>query len=245
MNEHILTNIAAIKQRISKACAKNNKNPDEIKLLLATKTVSADLIKIALQSGETLIAENKVQELKEKYDSLKDIPHTNHFIGHLQTNKIKDILKYNVSCIQSIDRLDLAEKLHQRLQLEHKTMDVFIQVNTSYEESKFGVSPEKVIDLVYEVAQFETLKIKGLMTIGLLSAEAEQVRKCFRLLKDIQQQIIVLNIPRVEMKELSMGMSGDLETAIDEGATIVRVGTAVFGQRPTPDSYYWNENSGS
>lgn len=243
MSEQIITNIATIKQRISNACIKSNRNPNEVKLLLATKTVPAERIKIALQAGQTLIAENKVQELKEKYEALNEVPHTNHFIGHLQTNKIKDLLKYNVSCIQSLDRPDLAEKLHQRLQFENKTIEVLIQVNTSYEESKFGASPDIVIDLVNQVAQLETLKIKGLMTIGLLSAEAEQVRKCFRLLKDIQQQIIALNIPHVEMKELSMGMSGDLETAIAEGATIVRVGTAIFGQRPTPDSYYWNEKT--
>src|SRR5690606_22454645 len=164
-----------------------------------------------------------------------------HFIGHLQTNKIKDLLKYNVSCIQSLDRLDLAEKLHQRLQFENNTIEVLIQVNTSFEESKFGVSPDNAIELVKQVAQLETLKIKGLMTIGLFSAEIEKVRKCFRLLKDIQQQIIALNISNVEMKELSMGMSGDMETAIEEGATIIRVGTAIFGQRVYPDSYYWNE----
>lgn len=108
-------------------------------------------------------------------------------------------------------------------------------------QSKFGVSPDNAIGLVKQVAQLETLKIKGLMTIGLFSAETKKVRKCFRLLKDIQHQIIALNIPNVEMQELSMGMSGDMETAIAEGATIVRVGTAIFGQRIYPDSYYWNE----
>lgn len=238
----ILHNLSLIKERINNVCTANNRNPNEVKLLLATKTVPQERIKIALQAGHTLIAENKVQELKEKFEALQEIPHTNHFIGHLQTNKIKEILKYNVSCIQSLDRLDLAEKLHQRLQFENKNIEVFIQVNTSFEESKFGASPDNAIELVKQVAQLETLKIKGLMTIGLLSAEAEKVRKCFRLLKDIQQQIIALKIPNVEMKELSMGMSGDLETAIAEGATIIRVGTAIFGQRPTPDSYYWNEN---
>ena len=210
--------------------------------MLATKTVPAERIKFALQVGQTLIAENKVQELKEKYEALKDIPHTNHFIGHLQTNKIKDLLKYDVSCIQSIDRLDLAKKLHQRLQFENKTIEVLIQVNTSFEESKFGASPDNAIELVKQIAQLETLKIKGLMTIGLFSAETEKVRKCFQLLKNIQQQIIALKIPNVEMQELSMGMSGDMETAIAEGATIIRVGTAIFGQRIYPDSYYWNES---
>lgn len=242
MSEDIIHNIAVIKERIVKACHKSGRNPDTVKLLLATKTVLPAQIKVALQTGQTLIAENKVQELKEKYEALKNVPHTNHFIGHLQTNKVKDILKYDVSCVQSLDRFDLAEKLHQRLKTENKTIDVFIQVNTSDEESKFGVHPDDAIELVKQVSQLETLKIKGLMTIGLFSAETEKVRTCFQLLKNIQQQIIALNIAHVEMNELSMGMSADMETAIEEGATIIRVGTAIFGQRMYPDSYYWNEN---
>lgn len=239
----ILTNIAQIKKRMVLACEKSGRNPNEVRLLLAVKTVSAENIRVAIESGETLTGENKVQEVKEKFEQLKDIPHEKHFIGHLQTNKIKDILKYGVSCIQSLDRMDLAEKLHQRLLFENKKMDVFIQVNTSAEESKFGISPEKAVEFTKQVAQFDTLNIKGLMTIGLFSVETEKVRECFRLLKNIQQQIINENIPNAEMKELSMGMSGDLETAIEEGATIIRVGTAIFGQRIYPDSYYWNEES--
>jgi pyridoxal phosphate enzyme (YggS family) len=245
MENNILSNLSSILRRIRQACINSNRNPDDVKLLLATKTVPADRIKIALDAGQTLIAENKVQELKEKYEALQNIPHTNHFIGHLQTNKIKDILKYDVSCIQSLDRLDLAEKLNQRLVLENKSIDVLIQVNTSDEESKFGVRPDKVIELIQQVAKLDNLKIKGLMTIGLFSAETEKIRLCFRLLKDLREEIAALAIPNVEMTELSMGMSGDLETAIEEGATIVRVGTAVFGHRIYPDSYYWNENKKS
>ena len=170
------------------------------------------------------------------------MPHTNHFIGHLQTNKIKEILRYEVSCVESVDRIDLAQKLHNRLASEGKELDIFIQVNTSNEESKFGAAPAEVLDLVKQVAQLSTLHIKGLMTIGLFSAETEKVRACFKLLKRLQQEIIALGLPNVDPQELSMGMSGDLETAIEEGATIVRVGTAIFGQRIYPDSYYWNEN---
>ncbi|RBL89906.1 YggS family pyridoxal phosphate-dependent enzyme [Chitinophaga flava] len=242
MSETIEDNLHIIRNRIQQACQKSHRSTSEVKLLLATKTIPAERIKIALQAGQTLIAENKIQELKEKYEALKNSPHENHFIGHLQTNKIKDLLKYEVTCLQSLDRLDLAEKLHQRLCFENKKLDVLIQVNTSGEESKFGVRPDEALDLVQKVARLETLQIQGLMTIGLLSAETEKVRRCFQLLKNIQQQIIAANIPRVTMKELSMGMSGDMETAIEEGATIIRVGTAVFGQRPTPDSYYWNES---
>lgn len=241
MKENILHNLEIINDRIKKACEKAGRNSDEVRLLLATKTVSAENIKTALENGETLIAENKVQELKDKYEALKDTPHENHFIGHLQTNKVKDILKYDVACVQSLDRLELAEKLHRRLLSEGKTIEVLIQVNTSNEESKFGIHPDGAVELTRKVSEFSTLKIKGLMTIGLFSAETERVRHCFKILKNLQQEIISQNIPNVEMKELSMGMSSDLETAIEEGSTIVRVGTAVFGARVYPDSYYWNE----
>ena len=124
---------------------------------------------------------------------------------------------------------------------EGKTIDVLIQVNTSNEESKFGVHPDGVFDLIKKVSQFKTLKIKGLMTIGLFSDDVPKVRNCFRLLKKIQQEVSNLQLPNVEMNELSMGMSGDLEIAIEEGATIVRVGTDIFGKRNYPDSFYWNE----
>ncbi|MBV8328433.1 YggS family pyridoxal phosphate-dependent enzyme [Chryseobacterium sp.] len=241
MKEDILHNLALINDRIKKSCIKAGRNTDEVRLLLATKTVSAERIKMALENGQILIGENKVQELKEKYEDLQQIPHENHFIGHLQTNKIKDILRYDVTCIQSLDRWDLAEKLHQRLLAENKTIEVLIQVNTSDEESKFGTDPAQTIELIKKISALSTIKIKGLMTIGLFSAETEKVRACFKILKNLQQEIMHENIQHVEMKELSMGMSGDLETAIEEGATIVRVGTAVFGTRIYPDSYYWNE----
>jgi len=240
--ESIILNLEEINKRIEDACKWSGRNPHEVRLLLATKTVDAARIKIALQANQTLIGENKVQELKEKFEALKQIPHENHFIGHLQSNKIKDLLKFDVSCIQSLDRWDLAEKLHQRLSFENKKIEVLIQVNTSSEESKFGIHPNETIDFIKKVARLENLKIKGLMTIGLFSSEAQKVRACFRLLKNLQQQIIQQNVPNVEMKELSMGMSGDLEIAIEEGATIIRVGTAIFGKRIHPDSYYWNEN---
>lgn len=238
----IASNIAAILRRIEKACESCRRNRRDVKLLLATKTVSADRIKSAFDAGQTLIGENKVQEIVSKFNDLAAYPHQKHFIGHLQTNKIKDILKYGVSCIQSVDRLSLAEKLQNRLTFEKKEIDVLIQVNTSAEESKFGVSPQNAIELIEQVSLFKNIHIKGLMTIGLFSAETEKVRKCFKLLKEIQQEVIRQEIPNVQMNELSMGMSGDLETAIEEGSTIVRVGTAVFGARIYPDSYYWNEN---
>ena len=239
--EDIEHNIKLTEERIKKACVRAGREVNEVKLLLAVKTVSPERILKAFQTGHFLIAENKIQELKEKYEALKNVEHINHFIGHLQTNKVKEILKYDVRCVESLDRLELAEKLQKRLESEDKTLEVFIQVNTSNEESKFGVDPIHAIELVRQVAQMDRLQIKGLMTIGLFSSETERVRKCFQLLKSIQRQVKDLDLPHVEMNELSMGMSGDLETAIEEGATIVRVGTAIFGKRIYPDSYYWDE----
>ena len=239
---YIIDNIAQIRARIKEAALSVGRNPEEIKLLLATKTVSAENILVALNSGEQLIGENKAQEIKSKYDELLGVPHQKHFIGHLQTNKIKELLRYDVTCIQSIDRLDLAEKLQARLEFEQKQIDVLIQVNTSNEESKFGVAPEGAIELTKQVSMLPNIHIKGLMTIGLFSAEEEKVRVCFKLLKSLQQQIVALNLSGVEMRELSMGMSHDLEFAIEEGSTMVRVGTAIFGKRIYADSYYWNEN---
>lgn len=240
--EDIVHNLSVIQNRIAMACKKSERDAASVQLLLATKTVDPQYIVAAINAGYTLIGENKVQEIKDKYESLKSSNHQTHFIGHLQTNKIKDIIKYKVQCIQSLDRIDLATKLHERLLVENRTIDVLIQVNTSNEETKFGVPPDKVVHFVRKISAYPTLKIKGLMTIALFSAVAEQVRPCFKLLKTLSEQIKRENIPNVVMQDLSMGMSGDLETAIEEGATIIRVGTAIFGKRIYPDSYYWNED---
>ena len=240
--DSIKENLEIIHKRILASCLHSGRNSNEVKLLLATKTVSCENIKLSLQLGETLIGENKVQELKEKFECLNSFTHKTHFIGHLQTNKIKDVIKY-ADCIQSVDRLELAQKLDQRLQQEGKCMDIMLQVNTSFEESKFGIAPSKVIDFARAVSLYPTLKVKGLMTIGLFSAEEKKVRKCFKLLKNIQTEIKNLQLSNFELNELSMGMSNDLEIAIEEGATIIRVGTAIFGNRIYPDTYYWNEKT--
>lgn len=237
----ISENLQSIHNRIIKACEANNRNPEEVRLLLATKTVEPERIIQAFDNGYTFIAENKIQEVREKYQALKPYPHRNHFIGHLQSNKVKFLIQNDIECLHSLDRKRLADRLQNRLEYEDKHMEVLIQINTSNEKSKFGVSPEKALALTRYVAQKDRLHIKGLMTIGLFSAEKEKVVPCFQLLRKIQQEIKAEKIANVEMKELSMGMSHDFEWAIAEGATIVRVGTAVFGKRKYPDSYYWNE----
>lgn len=237
----IAQNLKNIQERINLACEKNDRSACEIKLLLATKTVEPARIIQAFKMGYTLIAENKIQEVREKYEALKIYPHESHFIGHLQTNKVKFLIENDIKCLHSLDRKKLADRLQNRLEFENKEMDVLIQVNTSNEESKFGVAPDEALDLTKYVANLDRIHIKGLMTIGLFSAEKEKVVPCFRLLRELKEQIAAENIPGVEMKELSMGMSHDFEWAIAEGATIIRVGTSIFGKRPYPDSYYWNE----
>ncbi|RST59971.1 YggS family pyridoxal phosphate-dependent enzyme [Siminovitchia terrae] len=236
----IVDNLKRIRERMNSACQSVGRKTEEVKLLLATKTVPVERIKQALDADETLIGENKVQELQQKYSLLQNDQTEWHFIGHLQTNKVKNVLKY-VTCIHSVDRLKLGKALHKQLTKENRQIDILVQVNTSYEDSKFGIAPEETLNLVEQLSELNTLNIKGLMTIGKLTTDGKETRKCFRLLKSIQQQIIQQNYPGVEMDILSMGMSGDLEVAIEEGATMIRVGTAIFGERIYPDSYYWNE----
>lgn len=237
----IINNLSYIHHKIDEACEKAGRKSTDVQLLMATKTVDPIKIKVAIEAGESLLGENKVQEMRDKDELLRDTLIERHFIGHLQTNKVKDIIRY-ASCIESVDRLSLAEKLSKELAKKGASIDVLIQVNTSFEESKFGVAPNEALHLIQAVAKYDNIRIKGLMTIGLFSADKEEVRKCFKLLKQIQQEVIAANIPHVEMKELSMGMSGDYEVAIEEGATIVRIGTAIFGPRIYPDSFYWDES---
>lgn len=236
-------NLQSVRRQMELACLASGRKLDEVKLLLATKTVPIHKLERAMQAGETLFGENKAQELRSKFPLMQQYEQVEwHFIGHLQTNKVKDVIKY-VTLIHSVDRLKLGQALHQQLQNENKTMDILVQINTSYEESKFGVLPEAALELIEQLSQYDTLNIKGLMTIGKLGASHDETRHCFRLLKQLQMQIKDKELPRVKMDILSMGMSGDYRVAIEEGATIIRVGTNVFGQRYLPDGYYWNEDA--
>ncbi|AYD46286.1 MAG TPA: YggS family pyridoxal phosphate-dependent enzyme [Arachidicoccus soli] len=228
--ENIIAGIKNTREEINIACEKSGRNRSEVKLLLATKTVSADRIRIAIEAGERLIGENRVQEYSEKFEAIKDLNCERHFIGHLQTNKIKEVLKY-VSCIQSVDRIELAEKLDSRLQFEGRSINIFVQINTSFEESKFGIPPEEAFALIKKINNLDTLKIKGLMTIGLFSDDEVLVKKSYHLLREIKDKAIAEGLIAKDCSELSMGMSNDLEWAIAEGATMVRVGSAIFGRR--------------
>ncbi len=240
MKEDIIYNLKQVHQRIEDACRLSNRKSSDVQLLLATKTVSAEKIRIAIEAGETLIGENKMQELRDKDSGLENLNIERHFIGHLQTNKVKDVLKY-ASCIQSLDRLSLAEELDKQLSKENKSVDVFIQINTSFEESKFGLAPTEVIPFIKEIKKYKTLNIKGLMTIGLLDVEKEKMRPSLQLLREIRDQIYNIQIDGITHLKLSMGMSQDLELAIAEGSNMVRVGTSIFGNRFLGKEI-WNEN---
>jgi pyridoxal phosphate enzyme (YggS family) len=233
MND-IISNIKNIRNRMAIACERAGRDVDSVGLLLATKTIAPDKIRIAIEAGETLLGENRIQEFAAKNPVLSDLNYERHFIGHLQTNKIKDILKYDIKCVQSLDNTELMYQLDRRFQAEGHSLDVMVQVNTSFEASKFGLNPDEVFTFLKELRKCDTLKLKGFMTIGLFDSDMEAVRRSYTRLRELRDRAIFEGIISSVSKELSMGMSNDLEIAIEEGATIVRVGTAIFGTR-TPN----------
>ena len=228
----LLDRLHEVRAQVDAAAVEAGRSPDTVALLLATKTVTAERIALALTDGFTLIGENRVQELTDKYDALAAIPHATHFIGHLQANKINQVIG-RVDCLESLDSIELARKLDARLASRGLDLDVLIQVNVSAEESKSGVAPGRALDLFASVAELPRLVVRGFMTIGLNSTDRGAVRAGYRVLAALRESAISSGVPGAEHAgELSMGMSGDFADAIAEGATIVRIGSAVFGQRP-------------
>ncbi|MGK2932538.1 MAG: YggS family pyridoxal phosphate-dependent enzyme [Solirubrobacterales bacterium] len=228
----IRSNIAAVEARIADACEAAGRSPGSVRLLLATKTQPPEAVRVAIEAGQTLVAENRVQEVLPKFEALEDLDYERHFIGHLQSNKINALLPY-VSCIQTLDRISLANKLQKKLEAEGRQLEVLLQANTSGEDSKSGVAPGDLPAFAREVSRLDALKIRGLMTIGLFTDDLEEARPSLARLRELRDQVRELNLDGVEPDELSMGMSGDLEVAVEEGSTIVRVGSAIFGARTT------------
>ncbi|MFH1710314.1 MAG: YggS family pyridoxal phosphate-dependent enzyme [bacterium] len=221
----IAENIKLVRSRIELAAKRAGRDPNSIKLVAATKDVPAGLIEEAVRAGVTDIGENRVQEAKQKFDVLKGLPVTWHMIGHLQTNKVKSALDV-FSVIQSVDSERLMDEISNRAQ---KDIGIFIEVNTSEEKSKFGVSTEGAVQLARRISGLKNLKLTGLMTVGPLTCDGSNTRKSFRSLSGLFDQIKRLNLPSVELKYLSMGMSQDFEAAIEEGSNLVRIGRAIFG----------------
>jgi PLP dependent protein len=234
--QSIADRYAAVRARIDAAALAAGRAPHEVRLLVATKTQPAQAVREVVAAGATLIGENRVQELVAKAPDLADLVADGsvqvHMIGHLQRNKVNQVLA-TATGVESVDSLALAEALASRCVREGRTLDVMVQVNVSGEESKAGAQPDDAAHLSRQVAALEGLRLTGFMTIGANSPDTALVRAGFARLRAIRDEVLASGAPGTgEARELSMGMSGDLEAAIAEGATIVRVGTAVFGARP-------------
>lgn len=225
----IQENIAFVKEKINAACARAGRDEKEVTLIAVSKTKPVSDIEQAYGTGCRDFGENKVQELDEKFPVLpKDINW--HLIGHLQRNKVKYIMD-KVALIHSVDSVRLAEQIESEAAKNDRIINILVQVNVAKEDTKFGLLAEDTIDVIKEISKFSHVHIKGLMTIAPYTENPEENREYFRALKKLSEDIKALNIPNVEMTELSMGMTGDYEVAIEEGATLVRVGTGIFGDR--------------
>ncbi len=227
----IVENIENVKYRIRKVAEKAGRDPKDIKLLAVTKTHPVEVIETALTSGIDLIGENRIQEAEKKIPQLEDKYKEFHFIGHLQSNKIKKLMPLKPALIHSIDKFSTARKLNDYLTLYNQQQDILIQVNTSAERSKFGIEPDETLEFVSKISRLTNLHIKGLMTIGKLTDDRDEIRECFRLLHHLSSEVAAAGISRLAMDYLSMGMTSDFEIAIEEGANIVRIGSAIFGAR--------------
>jgi PLP dependent protein len=222
-------NVQKIRSIIARQAAAAGRDPAAITLVAVTKTVAPELIKEVLAAGVTDIGENKVQEAIAKSAQLVSGVHW-HLIGHLQSNKVKAAVKL-FELIHSVDSLKLAEAIDQEAGQAGKKQRILIEVNISGEESKYGCSPDNTLDLVKSASTRNNLKIEGLMTMAPFTDDKNRIQAVFQGLREVKDKIASCQIPNVEMEHLSMGMSHDFEIAITEGATILRIGTAIFGQR--------------
>jgi len=223
----ILTNLQAIRRAIAEAAEAAQREPSSVSLLAVSKTFPSDAVREAYRAGQTAFGENYLQEALEKIDALRDLPLEWHFIGPIQSNKTRAIAE-NFAWVHSVDRLKVAQRLSEQRPSHMPPLNICLQVNVSGEESKSGVAPHEVSDLAEEIMQLPRLKLRGLMAIPAIADNEAQQRQSFAQMRKLLEQ---LNQQGMELDTLSMGMSHDYAAAIHEGATIVRVGTAIFGVR--------------
>ena len=225
----VAENLAQVQKNINESCSEINRDPNEVTLIAVSKTKPVEMLKEAYDAGARVFGENKVQEIVDKYDQMpSDVKW--HMIGHLQRNKVKYIVD-KVAMIHSVDSLRLAETIEKEAAKKAVVVPILIEVNVAQEESKFGLKPEEVLPFIEQIADFSHIQIKGLMTIAPYVDNAEENREIFRELKKLSVDIAAKNINNVTMSVLSMGMTGDYMVAVQEGATMVRVGTGIFGAR--------------
>ena len=226
-----------LRSRVDDACRQAGRDPAEVTILPVSKTFGPELIREAVDFGQHRFGENKVQEIAEKSPALADCGIDWVMIGHLQTNKAGVVARLAAE-VQSLDRPKLAAALDRHLRAENRVIDVLVQVKTSHEPSKYGLAPEQLLPFLDELAGYPTMRVRGLMTLAINTSDPDVVRGCFRRLRQLRDDAAAHGH---QLPRLSMGMSGDFPLAIAEGATEVRIGTALFGARPYPDSYYWPE----
>lgn len=227
--EFLKENLNAVEEKIQKACDRANRRRNEVTLIAVSKTKPVEMLKEIYDCNQRDFGENKVQEMCDKMSVLPtDIKW--HMIGHLQTNKVKYIVG-KTELIHSVDSLHLAKEIEKQAAKNNVLQPILVEVNIAQEESKFGIFKEEAIDLIRNIATLPHLQIKGLMTIAPFVENPEENRLYFRQIRQLSVDIENENIDNVDMKVLSMGMTGDYEVAIEEGATIVRVGTGIFGER--------------
>ena len=225
----VIENLKVIRDKVAAAAEKSGRKAEDVRIMAVTKTVAPELVNVAINNGISLLGENRVQEYLDKKDSY--IPNTEtHFIGHLQTNKVKYIID-KVSMIQSVDSIKLAKEISKCAIKNNLTMDILVEINIGDEESKSGIEAEKAEELVREIAELEAIRVKGIMSIPPICEKNEQSLDYFSRLRQIFVDIGAKNIDNVYMEYLSMGMSQDFEAAIEMGSNIVRIGSALFGQR--------------
>jgi len=226
----IKENIEEILKRTAAAAVRSGRNPEDITVIAVSKTVDAERAREAVKGGLINLGENRVQELVSKYDQLSDIDVKWHLIGNLQKNKVKYIID-KATLIHSVENIELANEINKRAQKNNIISNVLIELNIGEEESKFGLNEENTYSFVKAMEQFENIKVLGLMTVAPFSENPEDIRWVFKKMKGIYDKISGMKLKNTEMKYLSMGMTNDFEIAIEEGANIVRIGTAVFGAR--------------
>lgn len=226
----IIERISKVRERIRAAAERAGRNPEEIELVAVSKGFPANAIREAVDAGVTKIGENRVQEAEPKITALGPICEW-HMVGHLQTNKVKKALQL-FDVIQSVDSLHLAEEIQKRAGMMDRRVPVLVEVNTSGEPSKSGFSPEQTLAAIRLLARLDRLQIRGLMTIGPLTDDEQAIRRSFRTLRQLRNVIAQEQIDGVQMNVLSMGMTDDFEIAVEEGSTMVRIGRAIFGERP-------------
>lgn len=225
----IYENLVQTRKNIEEACERSGRSPSEVRLIAVSKTKPVEMLQEAYEAGVRDFGENKVQELTDKYDLLpKDIRW--HMIGHLQRNKVKYLVG-KVHLIHSVDSLRLAQEIQKEAQKKQVEVDILVEVNVAGEESKFGSTMEDTLQLVREIALLPSVHIQGLMTVAPFVDNSEENRRIFANLRQLAVDIMRKSIDNVNMNVLSMGMTGDYQVAVEEGATCVRVGTGIFGER--------------